>query len=143
MQTFAPDSRSYRESLMCLDNKRLGNQVYREGLTLLRGGWANHPAAKMWKGFEYQLALYCCAGACEMHSRVVSNTGPWSIDIASKWVSFFSKEMTHLPYTPRPPWWGDERVHDSHKSNLLRKDPAHYASMGWSVPSNMPYYWPN
>jgi len=142
MQTFVPDARSYRASLACLDNTRLGNQVYREGLTLLRGGWANHPAAKMWKGFEHQLAAYCLAGACEMHSRFACKTGPWKKDIVDKWVSYFSHEVSSRPYTPKPSWWGDARVHDSHKSNLLRKNPEYYAQHYWHVDQEMPYYWP-
>jgi hypothetical protein len=26
-----------------------------------------------------------------------------------------------------PPWWGDNRVHQSHRNNLYRKDPEYYA----------------
>jgi hypothetical protein len=41
-----------------------------------------------------------------------------------------------------PPWWGDERLHASHRSNLLRKDPAHYGRFGWAEPPDLPYFWP-
>lgn len=41
-----------------------------------------------------------------------------------------------------PPWLGDERVHASHRSNLLRKLPAHYSRLGWSEPDDLPYFWP-
>ena len=41
------------------------------------------------------------------------------------------------------PWWmGDPRLHDSHKSNLLRKYPEYYRQFGWDVPEDLPYFWP-
>lgn len=44
MQVFMPYP-DLQQSVCCLDDKRLENQVYREGLTLLRGGWKiiQHP----------------------------------------------------------------------------------------------------
>ena len=47
MQTFLPYP-DFAKSARVLDPSRLGNQFYREGLTLLRGKWPNHPASKMW-----------------------------------------------------------------------------------------------
>lgn len=41
-----------------------------------------------------------------------------------------------------PSWFGKQEFHDSHKSNLLRKDPKHYGQFNWNVKSNLPYYWP-
>jgi hypothetical protein len=41
-----------------------------------------------------------------------------------------------------PPWIGDERLHDSHKSNLLRKMPEYYAPIFGEVGPDMPYFWP-
>jgi len=58
-----------KQSVCCLDNKRLGNQVYREGLTLLRGGWKNHPAAKIWADYKTALAIYCMYGLAELSRR--------------------------------------------------------------------------
>lgn len=57
MQTFLPYA-DFDESARALDPKRLGNQVYRECLTLIRGGWPNHPASRMWRGYECALACY-------------------------------------------------------------------------------------
>ena len=31
-------------------------------MTLIRGGWPNHPAAKMWNGYFYHLGLYLLEG---------------------------------------------------------------------------------
>ena len=41
-----------------------------------------------------------------------------------------------------PPWFGDERVHASHRSNLLRKDSEFYGQYGWKESSDLPYFWP-
>jgi hypothetical protein len=41
-----------------------------------------------------------------------------------------------------PHWLGDERIHASHRSNLIRKDPAHYSQFNWSESADIPYYWP-
>ena len=59
MQTFLP-YKSFRKTALCLDNKRLGKQRV-ETLQILRaltgyynqsGAWLNHPAVKMWRGYE-------------------------------------------------------------------------------------------
>ena len=46
-----------------------------------------------------------------------------------------------LPPLILPPWLGDERVHASHRSNLLRKDKDFYSKYNWSESNDMPYYW--
>ncbi len=42
-----------------------------------------------------------------------------------------------------PPWLGDERVHRSHRSALLRKDPDWYGRLFTDVPADLPCYWPD
>lgn len=39
-------------------------------------------------------------------------------------------------------WLADDRLHRSHRSNLLRKDPEFYGKYGWNVPDNLDYFWP-
>jgi len=62
MQTFLPYS-SFIESVRCLDRQRLGKQRV-EALQILNAlngkskGWTNHPATKMWCGYEEALCLY-------------------------------------------------------------------------------------
>lgn len=68
MQVFLPYP-DLQASVQCLDPKRLGNQVYRECLTLVRGGWSNHPASRMWKGYEYALCRYALYGLDELDAR--------------------------------------------------------------------------
>lgn len=133
MQTFLPLP-DYRESMECLDKSRLGNQVWREGLTLIRGGWKNHPASKMWRGHEYHLGLYLLAGLEVLEKRSLK-----------KYNSVREKiliEMNKHTDTGKPKWLGDETFHASHRSNLLRKNKEHYSQFGWKEPDNLPYVWP-
>jgi hypothetical protein len=41
-----------------------------------------------------------------------------------------------------PPWLGDEDLHLSHRSALVRKDPEHYRPHFPDVPDDLPYVWP-
>ena len=132
MQTFLPLP-NYYESMHCLDKSRLGNQVWREGLTLIRGGWHNHPASKMWRGHEYHLGLYLLRGI-----DVLCERGKYYAEVKRKIVA----EMEKFPDTGAPLWIGDSSFHASHRSNLLRKDPKWYGQFGWSEPPDLPYVWP-
>ena len=40
-----------------------------------------------------------------------------------------------------PPWVGSKEFHQSHKSNLTRKQPEYYSKY-WSVSPHLPYIWP-
>ena len=40
-----------------------------------------------------------------------------------------------------PDWVGDERLHKSHRSNLLRKDQEFYGQYDWNEPIDLEYYW--
>ena len=119
---------------MCLDKSRLGNQVWREGITLIRGGWPNHPASKMWRGHEYHLGLYLLAGLKVLRER----SGKDYIEIEQK----IRTEMKKFRNTGKPKWVGNERFHASHRSNLLRKDKEWYSQFGWNEPDDLPYVWP-
>jgi len=136
MQTFLPYP-NFEQSAKCLDNKRLGNQCYRECKTLLCGGWKHHPASKMWQGYEYALCLYGIALADEMIRRKFGKpvTGP-------KWKQWFESERTKYQNTGLPPWFGSEEYHKSHRSNLLRKNPQWYGQFGWTEPDDLEYIWP-
>jgi len=133
MQTFLPLP-TYYESMKCLDKSRLGNQVWREGLTLLRGKWPNHPASRMWRGHEYHLGLYLLAGCDVLHKR----TGKCYPEIREK----IRVEMAKHKNTGPPPWLGNDEFHASHRSNLLRKDPTWYGQFNWPQPPDLPYIWP-
>ena len=133
MQTFLPYP-DFAQSFAVLDKKRLGNQVWREGLTLLRGGWPNHPASKMWARHRFALAQYCSIGL----SRCEQVYGKKYPDLRRKILEI----MVHLPDTGPPSWLGDPAFHAAHRSNLLRKDPKWYGQFNWTEPDNLEYVWP-
>lgn len=139
MQTFLPLP-DYYESMKSLDKSRLGNQVWREGMTLIRGGWPNHPANKMWKGHEYHLGLYLLAGI-----KVLSERGKFYHTIEQKILN----EMSKFTNTGPPLWVGDDRLHSSHRKALLYKNFEWYKQFGWKELPDVPnengrlnYYWP-
>jgi hypothetical protein len=51
-----------------------------------------------------------------------------------------SKEVIDESVT-YPSWWGNQNFHDSHKSNLLKKDFEFYSKYRWSVDPTNPYVW--
>ena len=129
MNTFLP-YQDFRKTAQVLDRKRLGNQR-NEVLILIRGGWPNHPASRMWQGYFYWLGCYGVEICKEWRRRgYVDNCQPRIVD-----------EM--LKYENRRPWWlGDRLFHRSHQSNLVRKLPEHYRQYFPRVPDNLQYMWP-
>lgn len=140
MQTFLP-SPNYAESARVLDYRRLGKQRVECKQILLAmpkdtGGWRNHPATKMWRGYEVELARYGFAMCREWVSRGYQD---------SLGVFFSGLVLDYLAdgRNPEPPaWLGDEQIHASHRSNLLRKDPVFYGRYGWAESADLPYIWP-
>lgn len=138
MQTFLPYS-SFKKTAKCLDNKRLGKQRVEamQILKVLTGeteAWKNHPAVKMWKGYESALAYYALWIVQEWKNRGYKDTCEEKIiNIALR----FGINDDVLP-----PFIGDEKFHKSHKSNLLRKNPEHYGQFNWKVSTDLPYVWP-
>jgi hypothetical protein len=132
VQTFLPYA-DFEESASVLDWRRLGKQRV-EASQILNAladpsyGWQNHPAVRMWRGHEAALRRYRNAMIREWVRRGYQNNMP----------------LTRAGGTPKmPPWLGCRRFHDSHRSNLLRKDPAHYTQLGWGISPNLPYLWPS
>jgi hypothetical protein len=132
MQTFLPYP-DFARSAACLDSRRLGKQrveAYQILNTLAdpaRRGWRRHPAVAMWRGYEDALRLYMNAMIAEWVRCGYRNTMPLA-PVAGEPVM--------------PPWLGDSAFHASHRSNLLRKNPAFYSRYGWSEPRDLPYVWP-
>lgn len=139
MQTFLP-SRDFVESAVSLDRQRLGKQRV-EALQILNtllglsSGWQHHPAVKMWRGHEGCLVRYAIIVCGEWRKRgYVDNLIP-------RFVKMFDTHGIVSDGTP-PSWLGDPAFHASHRSNLLRKKPDHYAAFGWTEPHDLPYVWP-
>jgi len=138
MQTFMV-SPLFMKTAGCLDRQRLGKQrvEVKQILNALEGrtkGWVNHPAVKMWRGYEAALCAYGIHMCSEWRDRGYKDS------LLPEFVSMWDTEY-HSGFE-LPPWYKDERVHLSHQSNLIRKDPAHYGPLFPGVPDNLPYYWP-
>lgn len=142
MQTFLPYD-SFTESARVLDVRRLGKQRVETKqilMCLLGEGstrWGNHPAVKMWRGYELDLATYGTFICEEWTRRGYRDTC----------LEYFTSRFIELSLDARyargmPPWIGNADFHASHRSNLLRKDPAHYGRFGWAEPDDLPYVWP-
>ena len=140
MQTFLPFP-NYAYSALILDYKRLGKQrVECKQILLampkLTGGWRNHPATKMWRNHEIELCRYAAAMCREWISRGYNDSLlPFFEDAIDQ---YSSDGRNDAP----PPWLGDELLHASHRSNLLRKDPEFYGRYNWTEPPDIPYLWP-
>ena len=133
MQTFLPYP-NFQRSAIVLDRQRLGKQRV-EGYQILRTlvgistGWSNHPATRMWRGYTPALRHYTQVCIDEWLHRGYKNT-------------IVLPDALPTDDKGYPPWLGDPTIHASHRSNLLRKMPQHYACYGWTEPSDLPYVWP-
>lgn len=143
MQVFLPYP-SLQASVCCLDPKRLGNQVYREAMTLIRGGWRHHLASKMWAPYRDALAAYIFYGVRELDRRGYTYFDrPWYAEA----MEIIQTRNTDLVL---PPWLGDERIHSTHRAALLYKNEEYYSRYGWTeepmgpdATGRFPYYWPS
>ena len=133
MQTFLPHD-SIWLSLSRLDDRRLGKQrvealqIYR-ALTWDDYGWKNHPAVRMWEGCEHWVMVYHDAAIDAWEHRG------------------FNNNMVRFDADPgaeddMPWWWGDERLHSSHRAALLHKAPEHYGRFNWAEEPKLDYWWP-
>jgi hypothetical protein len=132
MQTFLPYP-DFKKSVEVLDYKRLGKQRVEtfQVLNILLNrtatkGWINHPVTKMWRGYEAALQTYQNYTISEWIKRGYKN----------------NMQFENILIEARMPFWfGDERLHKSHRSNLLRKDWEYY-SQHFEEDPNLPYFWP-
>jgi len=148
VQTFLPYA-DFERSARSLDQKQLGKQRV-ETIQVVRAlawpdyGWANHPAVLMWKGFEEALGRYgfaCCEAWVELGFGDTCAT-TIATDLRAAGVDTVRTQPELAAADALPPWLGDEAIHRSHKSSLLRKDPDHYRPLFPDVPDDLPYVWP-
>lgn len=114
---------SYVRSAQVLDDKRLGKQRV-EAIQILHAlhkqtGWANHPATKMWEGYERSLVDYLSAVCSEWVSRGFKNTK------CSEHL-YLLRDQYKRSDNVVPHWVGDAEFHMSHRAKLQWKNPAHY-----------------
>lgn len=149
MQTFLPYA-SFQLCATVLDTKRLGKQRV-ESYQILRTltgestGWRQHPATRMWSGHAAALGNYTLYICEEWRRRGYNDTVDEKVRalLASKGISPVFKDN---PFNFYPPWFADaaqlEKLTSSHRANLLRKLPQHYARFGWTEEPTLPYFWP-
>lgn len=121
MQTFLPYS-NFKKTAEVLDYRRLNSQR-REARQIIKIldylkhnpngkiSWMNHPAVKMWKGYEVALSEYYNCILTEWINRGYLNT------------------MTHIEINEsiNYPWWlGNEDFHRAMRSRLIEKLPEFY-----------------
>jgi len=136
MQTFIPYT-TFSECAKVLDRQRLGKQRLEviQILRTLRGisvGWPHHPAVLMWKGYEDSLVEYGITICTEWISRGYKDTCLDKIKALQSSVKF----------SKPPNWWGNNKVHSSHRAALLAKNFDHYSVFGWEELPEINYIWP-
>lgn len=130
MQTFLSEP-TFEASAAVLDSKRLNKQLLegRQILAALAGetkGWVNHPATKMWRGYEAALGSYLAAVAEECDKRGIKTEANWNTILTiMDSQGWFAQEMV------MPPWWDEngtemDRIVYTHRTALYHKDPVHY-----------------
>ena len=140
MQTFVPET-TYAACAHVLDRQRLGKQRVEclQIMNVITGqskskGWQNHPACHMWRDHPDALLSYT-RGICEEWvQRGYNDT------CLHKTALVLGVAVIHADIYPE--WWGDYRVHASHRSNLLRKNPDHYRQFWPDETDKLEYYWP-
>lgn len=172
IQTFLPYP-DLNKSASVLDDKRLGKQRVeclqilqtlakgpiqrsltrdygfkynpQEGVFTRRTPWYNHPAVRMWKGWECTLVEYASCVCREWTKRGYKDTCMNKINAVHFGTPIECHSTTERQqgyneyYTP---WLGNPAFHAAHRSNLLRKNPTHYSQFGWTEPHDLPYIWP-
>lgn len=139
MQTFLPYE-SFELTAEALDYRRLGKQRV-ETWQLIRAingqtkGWANHPAAVMWRGHTEALARYGLVMCEEWKRRGYNDT------MTDRFLELL-ETATSEQIQDLPSWFGSAELHLSHQSNLIRKFPEHYGPLFPGVPDDLPYIWP-
>lgn len=133
MQTFVP-SKDFSVCAKVLDNKRLNKQHLEcfQIINVLEGrsdAWKNHPAVRMWKNNLRALKHYANCIKMECISR----------GFKSEKIPYYDVDLDKMTL---PKWWGDDLVHISHQSNLMRKLPSHYFQFNYTDYGITGYYWP-
>lgn len=155
MQTFLTN-KSFLQTAQSLDDRRLNKQrveafqIYNaaRGIRLdAKGnyvgpaiGWRNHPAVRMWRGYESLLCIYGYQISLECQRRnIADNAGLHE---------FFANRMHRHEYIV-PFWYADPVLSDklifTHRCNLVRKDAEFYHPKFPDVPENyedISYFWP-
>ena len=144
MQTFLPYA-DFADSSAVLDTRRLGKQRVEtfqilRALTWPQYAWKSHPAVRMWRGFVPALVAYGLANCAEWTRRGFTDS------VRESLLAFSDGRVVPVAELARrgelPPWLGRPELHRSHRSALLRKDPAWYGPWFPDIADDLPYWWP-
>lgn len=131
------------KSLQTLDKRRLGKQRVEarqiiKALNKETKGWVNHPATRMWVGYEFLLKHYYNESLRIWLERGGNNK------LLSP-LSLTEEEQESLQSGCKPWWWGWEPLHESHKAALVRKDDEYYKDLlsSSSPYLDLGYVWPH
>jgi hypothetical protein len=156
MQTFIPiATTNFSDIAKTLDNKRLNKQAL-EGWQILMTlvelnpngdhrtpkGWVNHPAVKMWRGYETALLHYIIAMCDEWRSRGYHTTIDDKARTTFATAVLNGKVSTTLVYPPCIV----EEVATTHRQALLSKYYEWYSQFQWAedtgtAPLTYEYLW--
>lgn len=132
--------RLMHQNVAVLSDEHL-EDVLQEGLEVLRsyvmGRQFQHDEDQMWQGNCGWLQSYVRDAEMELQQRGYDpDPGPIQA------FSHFLKK--NLSVAPRPPHWlGSAAFHISHRSQLIRSDPVHYARLlPLNTPLELPFVWP-
>ena len=153
MQTFLP-YQNFEEVAADLDSKRLNKQILEcyQILNVLSNpsptaGWRNHPAVKMWRGYEVALFKYAMTMVSEADARSIKTEN----NVAN--LQRLRRERGMDWGITMPLWFSNnkimKRVTTTHKANLYKKAPELYPQFVSAVSdkNNKPccdtcqYYW--
>jgi len=147
MQTFVP-YRNLIQSASVLDKKRLFKQVveakqilcslnannlpkdWRETKTYINKSFSNHPAVKMWKGYEECLKYYYNIFLDESLNRGIKTTMPFIDGKYSKSIEGWREyallcDESEIEF----PWWFEnEDLFRTHRARLIEKDELFYGA---------------
>lgn len=100
--------------------------------------WRNHPAVLAWEDNPGGLLMYQQATCAEWTTRGNKDT------CLKKSMALFSQAVGLGSFTDfsLPDWWGNDKIHASHRAALLWKAPIWYAQFDWQELPQYQYVWP-
>jgi hypothetical protein len=139
-QTWVPTT-SHAATARVLLGRHLGAQRG-EALIVLRaltdeeasGGWARHPAVRMWRGHHGALCEYGVVVCREWRARGYQDACLGQFLAALDDSSESSRTL--------PAWWGVHEVHRSHRRALVARFPWHYGRV-WPEERPGEVAWPD
>lgn len=143
MQTFLP-FKDPRLVATVLDKKRLGKQRV-EAVQILNAllyptakkGWRNHPAVKMWKGYEPYLCKVYLVAMMDAWKRL----GYSNKKCEERYQNFMTISQIR-DCDPVVPDWITDELCETHRSRLVQKDAVFYRKFFPDTPDNLNYLWP-